>query len=407
MTVFPPALIGKCKTHFIRLSPCFFTSVMVFLFFVAVFFPAHAQDSLSNLLFNGDFELYDECPKRIESQGFLHGVIGWWQPSVGSADYLNACSRQCGVPRNKLGIQDAQSGKGMIGIYCTQPSYREYVQTELRKPLKAGKRYRLTFYASLSEFSNAAIATLGGLFTEKRIHSDEKGILKRYEIQDFGNGITATNATFYEPQVVNQYDNLLDDTKEWMKVSGAFIAQGDEKFLTIGNFFPSAQSNYSEPSHLSNRLNGGYYYIDNVKLVCLDCPSDPGDTVSEPSGSIPSLDFVPGRQFVLENIFFEFNKSILLPQSFLELDNLLTVLKIYPSMTIELSGHTDNKGSKEYNLQLSKARAQAVVDFLIKNGIAKDRLTAIGYGDSKPIATNKSEEGRAQNRRVEFKITSL
>ena len=407
MAVLTYLLIGKHQTHFIQRPPCVAAAIAGVLFFATTFFSAHAQDSLSNLLFNGDFELYDECPKRIESQGFLRSVIGWWQPSAGSADYLNACSRQCGVPKNKLGIQEAQSGKGMIGIYSTHSSYREYIQTELRKPLKAGKRYRLTFYASLSEFSNAAIATLGGLFTEERVHSEEKGILKCYKIQDFGNGITATNATFYEPQVVNRYDNLLDDTREWMKVSGEFVARGGEKFFTIGNFFSSAQSNYTEPSHLNYKLSGGYYYIDNVKLVCLDCHIHTDDTASQYSDSLSSPDFAPGRQFVLENIFFEFNKSILLPQSFLELDNLLTILKIYPYMTIELSGHTDNRGNEEYNLQLSKARAQAVVDFLVKNGIDKDRLTAIGYGDTKPIATNKTDEGRAQNRRVEFKITSL
>lgn len=372
--------------------------------------PLHAliaQDTLTNLLFNGDFELYDECPKRIESNGILMNVTGWWQPTAGSADYLNACSRQCGVPQNKLGIQDAHSGKGMVGIYSTQTSYREYIQTELREPLQTGKRYRLTFYASLSEYSNAAIATLGGLFTQQRIHSNEKGILTRHETQKLNNGISITHTTFHEPQVVNPLGNLLNDTREWMKISDEFIARGGEKFLTIGNFFPAALSNYTEPPDLTCKLRGGYYYIDDVELVCLDCHINSTESSTHKKAPEKTPDFATGQKFVLENIFFDFNKSVLLPQSFLELDNLLTILKLHPSMNIELSGHTDGKGNPSYNQQLSEARAQAVMNFLIKNGIKKERLSAIGHGDSKPIATNKTENGRAQNRRVEFRITAL
>jgi outer membrane protein OmpA-like peptidoglycan-associated protein len=76
----------------------------------------------------------------------------------------------------------------------------------------------------------------------------------------------------------------------------------------------------------------------------------------------------------------------------------------YPTLKIEISGHTDNVGDAEYNQRLSVARAKAVVDYLISKGIDSSRLSYVGYGFSKPIAPNDTEEGRRLNRRSEFKI---
>ena len=75
-------------------------------------------------------------------------------------------------------------------------------------------------------------------------------------------------------------------------------------------------------------------------------------------------------------------------------------------MKIEIGGHTDSKGSAEYNKKLSNDRAQSVVNYLIENGISASRLTYIGYGKDQPVATNETEEGRQENRRVEFKVIS-
>ncbi|MCO6500453.1 MAG: OmpA family protein [Vicingus serpentipes] len=135
-----------------------------------------------------------------------------------------------------------------------------------------------------------------------------------------------------------------------------------------------------------------------------------------------------GRTISLNNILYGFNKSTLRPESSVELDRLIVILKEQDKIKIEISSHTDasrdveaakrsfkRKGlvytkeahdakSKAYNQQLSQRRAQSVVDYLIKNGISKDRLVAKGYGEEKPIATNDTEEGRQLNRRTEFKV---
>lgn len=113
-----------------------------------------------------------------------------------------------------------------------------------------------------------------------------------------------------------------------------------------------------------------------------------------------------GTTIVLKNIFFDYDKATLRPESFAELDRVVGILNKQSKLKIEISGHTDNKGSFEYNKQLSKARAKTVVDYLISKGISADRLTFEGYAFEKPIATNDTDEGRQLNRRVEFKVTS-
>ncbi len=113
-----------------------------------------------------------------------------------------------------------------------------------------------------------------------------------------------------------------------------------------------------------------------------------------------------GEKIVLNNIFYDFDRATLRPESVEELNRLIKLMKDIPSLKIELSSHTDNVGSDEYNMKLSNERAKSVVSFLVASGIASDRLVAKGYGETQPLATNTSEEGRQANRRTEFKILS-
>lgn len=113
---------------------------------------------------------------------------------------------------------------------------------------------------------------------------------------------------------------------------------------------------------------------------------------------------VVGSTIVLKNVFFDYNKATLKPESYLELDRVVKLLTDNPSMRIELSGHTDNRGTAEYNQKLSEDRAKSCVDYLTSKGIAPSRLEYKGYGETKPIDTHDTEEGWANNRRTEFKI---
>ncbi len=118
----------------------------------------------------------------------------------------------------------------------------------------------------------------------------------------------------------------------------------------------------------------------------------------------PLKNIEEGAAIVLENIFFEFGKTALLPESHKELDHVANFLKENDISKIEISGHTDAEGSESYNQKLSEGRAQSVVKYLVDKGVDSQSLVAVGYGESRPIETNSLEAGRAENRRVEFRI---
>ncbi len=111
-----------------------------------------------------------------------------------------------------------------------------------------------------------------------------------------------------------------------------------------------------------------------------------------------------GKKIILNNIFYDFDKATLRKESLNELSLVFQLLNEMTTLKIEVSGHTDSKGTDEYNNKLSQARAQSVVDYLLKRGILSDRVIAKGYGKSQPVATNETDEGRQLNRRTEFKI---
>ncbi len=111
-----------------------------------------------------------------------------------------------------------------------------------------------------------------------------------------------------------------------------------------------------------------------------------------------------GATIRLNHVLFQTGTSLLLDESFQDLDMVVTLMKENPAMEIELSGHTDNRGNSKLNLQLSDDRVKAVERYLVKNGIKPGRISGRGYGGTKPIASNSNEDSRRRNRRVEFTI---
>jgi OOP family OmpA-OmpF porin len=111
-----------------------------------------------------------------------------------------------------------------------------------------------------------------------------------------------------------------------------------------------------------------------------------------------------GQVVRLNNVFFDFDKSFLRPESFVELDRVVTLLSENPAIEIEMSAHTDSKGSDEYNFKLSDDRARSVREYILSKGIAASRIISQGYGETRPEVPNDTDENRQLNRRVEFKI---
>jgi OOP family OmpA-OmpF porin len=134
---------------------------------------------------------------------------------------------------------------------------------------------------------------------------------------------------------------------------------------------------------------------------CADTPA--GKKVDATGCPISEFIPEPEKPVVLHGVNFETNKSLLTASSKTILDQVAASLVDRPDVKVEIGGHTDSKGSDAYNLKLSNSRADAVMQYLISKGVKAENLTAKGYGESMPIADNKTEEGRADNRRVELK----
>ncbi|MEO9967753.1 MAG: OmpA family protein [Reichenbachiella sp.] len=374
---------------------------------------AHAGYS-QNMVVNPGFEEVWECPFSMNQLKFTKS----WFPfgtADPSPDFFHACCENdlMGVPKNIFGYQESHSGDGYIGMisYLTSKSgrgwripenHREFAMVQLSKPLVAGNEYYAEMWVNLADNCEFAINHLGMYFTRDMPTFD-------WQVMNFKH---------YKPQVSSPPDLLLDDIEGWTKISGTFIAKGDELALTIGTFYPDSslrakktKRKFSEvrdkrtPKHLQPQI--AYYFVDDVLVR----PVDPNESIL-PDPAIAGIDpvddyFGPaevGKKFTLQNIYFEFDKATLLRSSYLELNKLLAFLEKYKRVKIEIEGHTDNVGSADYNMKLSKARAKAVVDYLVAKGLSEFRLEYKGLGSSRPIVPNNSPQNQALNRRVEFVI---
>jgi len=369
---------------------------------------AQEVDSSKNLVPNPSFEYYFECPEHLEAIRFRK--IPFWvaNPSNCTPDYFNECGRRgYRVPKNRCGTMPAKSGHAYVGLILRvgHPEgdpmgwyYREHITVKLKHPLKKKFRYVAQMHLALSTYANYAIANIGMLFTPtaRRIKWN----------------------TFYEPQVVTPRGQFLDKANRWILVRDTLVAKGGEAFLTIGEFNNLENSQIkritdSRKHRKKFNFNRAYYYIDDVSVVELGkvvIDTLPRITIQQNSPT-PRLEFktnfgkiTQGEPIILKNIFFEFAKARLLPKSFPELNKLVALLKKYPQIQIKIQGHTDNVGTHARNQQLSERRAQSVVNYLVNKGVLNERLTAEGFGETKPIDTNQTKQGRQKNRRVEFVI---
>ena len=184
----------------------------------------------------------------------------------------------------------------------------------------------------------------------------------------------------------------LIDLKSGKTVVSSSSNIGNGEFLVALPTGKSYALNVSKDSYL--------FYSENFELQ--DAKSSKEPFLKD----VPMKPIKAGESMVLKNIFFDTDKFDLKDASKIELNKLISFLNKNPKIKFEVSGHTDNVGTVPYNQVLSERRAKSVFSYLLANGINAERMVSKGYGDSKPIADNKTESGRAQNRRTEFKIVS-
>jgi outer membrane protein OmpA-like peptidoglycan-associated protein len=331
-----------------------------------------------NLVRDGGFEDYTRCPLSLSGQPSDLKLKNWYTSNKGTTDYFNSCCKKeqsVSTPYNQVGNQVPRNGDGYIGLVCKKMgNYSEYIQTEFTNTMINNEEYYIEFWVSLAESSTYAKEGLGAFISEKIINENSSSVLN------------------FRPQIIEK--EAISDTSEWVKISGTYRAKGNEKYIIIGNFNKGSKYFIKTEFNIFPFTNGAYYFIDDVLV----------EAVKKEIVETKQFTSELNKSIILKNITFELGKSILLESSFAELDQLSMELNTNTDYQIVLSGYTDNIGKEEDNMKLSEARAKAVADYLIQQGITKNKISYVGYGSTKPIADNTTEQGREQNRRVEFMI---
>jgi outer membrane protein OmpA-like peptidoglycan-associated protein len=182
-------------------------------------------------------------------------------------------------------------------------------------------------------------------------------------------------------ELINIRKNRVESLVESDSITGEYLmvlTQGAEYALYV-----------NKEAYLFKSYNFNYSEVTDFKPIIINI-----DLEKAKEGSVA----------ILNNIFFDVDKYDLKEKSVTELEKMIRFLSANPTVRVEIGGHTDNSGSADYNRQLSERRANSVFTFLSQNGIDKKRLIPKGYGPDRPIASNDTEEGRSQNRRIEVRI---
>jgi gliding motility-associated-like protein len=198
--------------------------------------------------------------------GALNSAQFWHSPTIASPDYFNSCADTISgietwrVPQNRFGFQYPKTGNGYAGFgpfMKTTPTYyynyQEYLQTQLKEPLYSGKKYRIEFYVNMADSSNFATDDIGMYLSNTAI-----GNMSSWEYLQ------------YTPQIESPQGIFLSDTVNWVSISGVYIANGGEKFITIGCFKDYSQIDTLLVGFQTTYLPYSYYYVDDVSVVFCD-----------------------------------------------------------------------------------------------------------------------------------------
>ena len=372
--------------------------IVFILFFAGITISGYGQyyvNTGQNLVPNPSFEETRACPKDAD---YIGGVVGWNLFPNFSADYFHRCANvyqtleyrqrfpreeilNFSVPRSMFGYQEAHSGDAYAGISMCN----EALAVKLLRPLAKDSVYKVEFFVSLADSSNVGTRYFGMYFSETaiRVMNNSRMMISGFVLDT-------------PPQIQNPPDRFLTDTVNWTPITGFYTAKGGEQYIAIGGFYAYHDSLVQRirpdrplaKVYRSTEKQLGYYFVDDVSVV-------PYSKEWAPE---------PGVKYVLQYIYFDFDKSDLLPESADELNRLSSYLEKNPDYHIAITGHTDNFGTDTYNFNLSNNRARAVADYLAGKGIEQRRITFSGAGSNEPVADNGTAHGRSLNRRVEFVV---
>ncbi len=334
-----------------------------------------------NLVVNYSFEMPLDTAKPIKMYSVLDNLQGWTSPNKSKPlVYASDAKGNVTDPNGSSWAFKARTGMQVGGISVTGEK-REYLQGSLTAPLTVGKKYYFAFWV---HYHCAGANNIGIAFLPSKIALDSTVRLP------------FTPAT-YQKNVL-PYSN--DAKSTWAMVRDSFIAQMPYQSFVIGNFFTDAETELQK-----GRYNHFFAYIDDVAVwEARVQPSTDVTTKAEREEWQRNLAIVTPKNvpITLKDIYFDYNSANLDARSMPTLDSLSQKLRLVQTMKIHIIGHTSSEGSDDFNLKLSENRAAAVKNYLIAQGIEKERLSSEGMGEKTPIVPNDAEENRKINRRVEF-----
>jgi outer membrane protein OmpA-like peptidoglycan-associated protein len=362
-----------------------------------------------NLVPNPGFELVQGRRPDDDvdgSKAFRYNVKAWKSPTETTPDLIVIPpNEQKKIKSSNIKANLPHGGNMVVAILTDNPDsqrskiYREYIQVELDKALKPGKEYYLEFWVCSDIRSRFVSNNIGVFFspTEIRRQRGQAGST------DAGWGpLTDLKPDFNVTEVINAKQ------KEWVKISTIIKLAQPAKFMLVGNFFDNKETKIVEHPTQAGDFNNAYYLLDDFILCEVNPEPEPVVVIPEPEPEpVVAPPPPPPAKIKLDRVFFETAKWDLLPASTPQLEELLAWMNQYDQMEIEIQGHTDDRGPDDYNKDLSKKRAKAVYKWLLDKGIDKNRVKYIGYGEERPVADNKTEEGRQLNRRIEVIVTKI
>jgi|TARA_Y100000385_G_scaffold289021_1_gene357237 outer membrane protein OmpA-like peptidoglycan-associated protein len=373
----------------------------------------NAQDE-NNLVLNPSFESIDGKLKKLTQ---INIAKDWDSPTALKADlYSSSITGDISVPKNIYGKEfpkDGQNYAGILGYSYNNKKPRTYLQSKLVKPLASGLEYCVTIHVSLADLSKYAIDNIGIHFSDEQIKLDKKG------------DIIFSNKSELASVVSNDKSKIYKARYKWETVCGIYKADGKERFITIGNFYNNKDTKYEKLTKLDSfaetQLAEAYYYVDKVDVKLVEDPSScncDDDKENKRESIIYHLDVEVDESFPLavklkkNAIYFDVETFNIDPMFDNNLNYVIKLLNENPDLKLQLNGHIDNlekdavKNDPENKelINLGNYRSKSVKDYLTRNGISSERLSAQDVGSDQPASKGTSPFSFAKNRRVEFII---
>lgn len=365
-----------------------------------------------NLVDNGGFESTSGKAKKL---GQIDMATGWKSPTGVRADFFLGDSKVADIatPENYYGKEDPKEGENYAGIMAysyNNKMPRSYITAKLKTPLKKDVTYCVSFWISLSEASKYSCNQIGANLSKREFGTDQKIPI------------------IEEAQIIHPDNKVFNATYGWERICGTFKAEGGEKFITIGNFTNNDDTKYEsnkkpKNSTIKNQVIGAYYYVDDVSVIMLDegesCNCYTDDKAEEETSMIYMKQVIdndkmsPKERIERQGVYFAFGKTTLTTQAQRSLDLIAQVMKENPTMSVTISGHSNEEEiklaeKKAYLANLDAQRVDAVIDYLKSKGVNVTRIKKENKGsseDSPEITSSDDDELKlAKNRRVNFTV---